>query len=73
MPAGAGCKGGKVVKKKATRKCSVTDENRVPLDTTPQPFTSGVLSPFEYNIHVNAAGMSSVSTRNTYSLWSNVS
>ena len=65
MPAGAGRKGSKVAKKKAPRKRNPTDENRVPLDTTPQPCTSSdrrVLSPVEYNIHVNAAGMSSVST-----------
>ena len=35
MPAGAGRKGVKVAKKKATRKCHPIDKNRVPLDTTP--------------------------------------
>ena len=70
MPAGAGRKGGKVAKKKVTRKCHPMDENRVPLDTTPQSSASGtrgVLSPVEYNIRVSAAGASSVSTHNTYS------
>lgn len=62
MPARAGRKGGKAAKKKATRKRNPTDENRVPLDITPPPSTSGdrrrVLSPVEYNIHVSATGMS---------------
>lgn len=68
MPAGAGRKGGKVARKKTRTKPNPTDENRVPLDTT-HPSTGSsrqVLSPVEYNIHVSASGMSSVSTHNTF-------
>ena len=37
MPAGPGCKGGKVAKKKQTAKqLAPSDENRVALDTTPK-------------------------------------
>ena len=60
MPAGAGRKGGKVAKKKVSRRL-VTEENRVPLNLTPKtptdlPNTSMPLSPVECNIQVKASG-----------------
>lgn len=66
MPAGAGRKGGKVAKKKAPKKRTLTDENRIPLNITPCPSTEsiGSASPVKYNVQVTASGKASVTTHN---------
>ena len=57
MPAGAGRKGGKPVKKRKQQRRTQTDEVRVPLQSSP---------PTVYNVNVSASEASSVSTLNAY-------
>lgn len=84
MPAGAGRKGGKAAKKKVPPKHIVDEENRVPLNVTPQSSSqhiSSALSPIEDNFQVRSSGMSSVTINNNsrclpappYSGWSDYS